>query len=75
MIVERSLQEKASFEPFVHEDAQRIAENLGSFAKKRSQEEDISTPYQKRCLKYFDIDIEGGRPDDITVVVAWVARA
>lgn len=43
-------------------------------AHSRSIQKEIETPFQKHCKKLFNLNWYGGKPDDITVIAAFVKR-
>ena len=43
-------------------------------AKTKSRSKEEETPFKKQCKESFNYNWNGGKPDDITVVVAWVVK-
>ncbi|KAK9837982.1 hypothetical protein WJX74_008994 [Apatococcus lobatus] len=53
-----------------HKHPSAIAQHLVSIAYNNSMDRDLETPYSLAATEAFDMIYTGGKPDDITVVVA-----
>lgn len=50
-------------------DLDGVAELIAEYAEKMSKKQDYISPFAKEAFKHF-YDMKGGKPDDITVIVA-----
>ena len=53
-----------------HKHPSAIAQHLVTLAYNNSMDKDQDTPYSLAATEAFDMIYSGGKPDDITVVVA-----
>lgn len=53
-----------------HKHPSAIAQHLVTIAYNNSMDRDAETPYSMAATEAFDMIYTGGKPDDITVVVA-----
>ena len=59
----------------VHEEiVKTLAQDLIKLAVSNSKDKKIETPFSKNCKKRYNYKWEGGKPDDITVIVALIVK-
>ena len=57
-----------------HETSNQLAIKLAEAAKAKMKNQECETPFKKRCKKYYGVNWKGGKPDDVSCVVAWVSK-